>query len=70
MKKSIAVFKQIKAENELAHAYAGYGRLHLQDNRVTQARKYLTMALEIFDRLGTLREPDKIKETLTQLAES
>lgn len=67
--KSIAVFNQIKAENELAHAYAGYGRLHMQENRVTQARKYLTMALEIFERLGTLLEPDKVKETLTKLAE-
>jgi tetratricopeptide (TPR) repeat protein len=62
--KCIAVLTHIKAENELAHAYAGCGRLHMQENRVSQAREYLTMALEIFERLGTLLEPDKVQETL------
>lgn len=65
--KSIAVLRDIKAENELALAYAGYGRLHDQENRVSLARDYLTMALEIFERLGTLLEPDKVKENLKKL---
>jgi len=67
--KSIAVLREIKAENELALAYAGYGRLHKQQGKVGQARDYLTKALKTFERLGTLIEPDKVKEELSDLAE-
>ncbi len=67
--KSIAVLQEIKAENELALAYAGYGRLHKQKGQIGQAREYLTKALEIFERLGTLIEPDKVREELTELPE-
>ncbi len=67
--KSIAIFREIKAENELAMAYAGYGRLHKQQGEIAQAREYLTKALEIFERLGTLIEPDKVKEELAELPE-
>jgi tetratricopeptide (TPR) repeat protein len=65
--KSIAVLQEIKAENELALAYAGYGRLHKQKGKIAKAREYLTKALEIFERLGTLIEPDKVREELTKL---
>jgi class 3 adenylate cyclase/tetratricopeptide (TPR) repeat protein len=64
---SIAVLRAIKAENELALAYAGYGRLHRQQGNITQAREYLTQALEIFERLGTLGEPDKVRQALAEL---
>jgi tetratricopeptide (TPR) repeat protein len=64
---SIAILQQIKAENELALAYAGYGRLHRQQGHVEQAREYLTRALAIFERLGTLGEPDKVRQTLAIL---
>ncbi len=67
--KSIAVLREIQAENELALAYAGYGRLHKQQGDVTQARAYLTQALEIFERLGTLGEPKKVQQTLAALPE-
>jgi len=65
--KSIAVLQEIKAENELALAYAGYGRLQKQQGKIGQAREYLTKALEIFERLGSLIEPDKVKEELAKL---
>ncbi len=65
--KSMAVLQEINAENELALAYAGYGRLHKQKGQTAQAREYLTKALEIFERLGTLIEPDKVREELTGL---
>jgi len=65
--KSIAVLREIQAENELALAYAGYGRLHKQQGDVTQARAYMTQALEIFERLGTLGEPEKVQQTLAAL---
>jgi len=65
--RSIAIFQEIKAENELAMAYAGYGRFHKQQGNVADCREYLTKALEIFDRLGTLNEPDKVREELAEL---
>jgi tetratricopeptide (TPR) repeat protein len=66
---SIAVFQEIKAENALAMAYAGYGRLHKQQGNTERAREYLTQALEIFERLDTLIEPDKVREQLEDLPE-
>ncbi len=65
--RSIAVLQEIKAENEVALAYAGYGRFHKQQGNTTQAREYLTKALEIFERLGTLIEPDKVRQELAGL---
>jgi hypothetical protein len=51
----------------LAHSYAGYGRLHKQQRRIPEAREYLTRALEIFVRLGTLIEPDRVRRELAEL---
>jgi len=69
LEKSIAIFREIKAENELAMAYAGYGRLHKKQGEIARAREYLTKALEILERLGTLIEPDKVREELAGLPE-
>jgi tetratricopeptide (TPR) repeat protein len=66
---SIAVLRAIKAENELALAYAGYGRLHRQQGHIAPARDYLTRALAIFERLGTLGEPDRVRQVLAELPE-
>ena len=60
-------FSEIKAENELALAYAGFGRLQKKQGEIARARHYLTKALEIFERLGTPSEPDKVREELTSL---
>jgi tetratricopeptide (TPR) repeat protein len=68
--KSIAIFQEIKAENNLAMAYAGYGRLHKQQGEIVQAREYLTKALEIFERLGTPTEPEKVREILAKMPEA
>jgi len=65
--KSIVVLRELKAENELALAFAGYGRYHKKKGQIAQAREYLTKALEIFERLGTLIEPDKVREELAEL---
>jgi tetratricopeptide (TPR) repeat protein len=65
--KSIAVLRKIKAENELALAYSGYGRFHKQHGNIAEAREYLNKALEIFERLGTLLEPDKVRKELGEL---
>ncbi|MGD9181241.1 MAG: adenylate/guanylate cyclase domain-containing protein [Desulfobacterales bacterium] len=65
--KSTVIFQEIKAENELALAYAGYGRLLKEHGEIAQAREYLTNALDIFERLGTLIEPEKVREILAEL---
>ena len=64
---AISVLCDIEAEGELALAYVGYGRLHRQQGRIAQARDYFTRALSIFERLGTLVEPDKVRAELAVL---
>ncbi len=49
-------------ENELAPAYLGYGRYQKMQGNFEKAREYLTRALDILERLGTLIEPEKIKK--------
>jgi tetratricopeptide (TPR) repeat protein len=65
--KALRVFLKIKAENELALTYEGYGRLYKQQGNIRKAKEYLTEALETFVRLGTLNEPEKVKEELAEL---
>jgi len=65
--KSTAILRAINAENELALAYAGYGRLQKRQGRIVDARNDLTRALEIFERLGTLIEPDNVRRELAEL---
>jgi tetratricopeptide (TPR) repeat protein len=64
---SIGILGQIKAENELGLACAGLGRLHAREGNTTRARRFLTRALAIFERLGTLGEPDRIRREVTAL---
>ena len=68
--KSIAIFREIKAENEMALSYVCYGRIHKKQNKIAKAREYLMKALEIFERLCTLIEPDRVKEELAGLPET
>jgi tetratricopeptide (TPR) repeat protein len=65
--KAISICREIKAENQLALAYAGLGRFHKLQGDVAAARQYLKQALEIFERLGTLLEPDKVRKELALL---
>ncbi|MGW8321939.1 MAG: adenylate/guanylate cyclase domain-containing protein, partial [Thermodesulfobacteriota bacterium] len=64
---SIAIFRDLKAESALAHAHAGFGRYHREQGNTQQAREHLNKALEIFDRLGVHREPEKLREELSAL---
>jgi tetratricopeptide (TPR) repeat protein len=63
---SIPVLRDIHAENELALAYAGYGRLHKGYGRMAEAAGCFTDALKLFDRLGNAGEADRVR---TELAE-
>ncbi len=64
---SVSINREIKAENELALDYSGMGRYHKQQGNVQEARKYLTDALVIFERLGHLTEPAKVRNELAEL---
>jgi class 3 adenylate cyclase/tetratricopeptide (TPR) repeat protein len=66
-KKSIEVFRKITSENELALAYTGSGHFFKQQGNTDMAKEYLTKALEIFERLGTLREPDAVRKELNEI---
>jgi tetratricopeptide (TPR) repeat protein len=65
--RAISIFRETKAENELGLACAGYGQLYKKQGNVANAGDYLRQALEIFDRLGTLIEPDKVRQELAEL---
>jgi len=65
--RSIAILRELQAENELALAYAGYGRLHKRLGRIAEARDYLTRALQVFERLGGLVELAEVRTDLTEL---
>ncbi|EFK10356.1 adenylate and Guanylate cyclase catalytic domain protein [delta proteobacterium NaphS2] len=67
---AISICREIKAENLLALAYGGLGRWYRLKGNAAAARDYLNRALEIFERLGTLLEPDKVREELAQLPEA
>ena len=64
---AVGVLSAIGAENELALAHAGYGRLDAERGDQDGARRHLTVALEIFERLGTLGEPDQVRKDLAGL---
>jgi len=67
---AIAIFQDIKAEFDLALAYAGLGRCYGKKGDVVVARDYLNRALEILERLDILLEPDKVRAELAQLPEA
>jgi tetratricopeptide (TPR) repeat protein len=68
--KAVSIFSEIKTENDLALAYSGMGRFHKQQGNTEQARESLSKALEIFVRLGSLLEPDKVRKELAELPET
>jgi tetratricopeptide (TPR) repeat protein len=65
--KSNDILQEIKAESILPLSYAGYGRYHKKRGNTELAREYLTKALEILERLGTLIGPEKIRKELAAL---
>jgi tetratricopeptide (TPR) repeat protein len=65
---SMGILNKLHARNELALAYAGHGRFQRQLGQIAEARDSFTRALEIFERLGTLGEPDKVRAELAELS--
>jgi hypothetical protein len=61
------VLEGIQAENELALAHGGCARLLCDQGRIESAREHLGRALKILERLGTLREPERVRRDLAAL---
>jgi len=68
LKKSVAILQKIKAAPYLARAYAGYGRYYNNQGQIRHAKEYFTKSLEIFERLGDLIEPEKIRKEMVDLS--
>ena len=54
LKRSLSIFKEIKAENEMAMALMDYGRLCKAQCNEVAANKCFNTALGIYKRLGTI----------------
>ena len=59
--------KKVGAKNELAKSYFCLGRLYKEKGEKDKAKEYLTQALHIFEKLGTLHEPEKAMKILRDL---
>ncbi|HVO45453.1 MAG TPA: AAA family ATPase [Steroidobacteraceae bacterium] len=64
---SIRLLQQCSAEPELARAYECYGRLRERFGDIAGARDYLSRALEKYERLEMLIEPDSVRRKLATL---
>ena len=64
---SIRIFKEIGAKNELAKSYLSLGRLYKEKGERDKAKNYVTQALHIFEKLGTLHEPEKARKMIGDL---
>lgn len=67
LKKSVAILQEIKAAPFLARAYAVYGRYYNNQGQIRHAKEYLTKALSIFEQLGDLTKPEKIRKEIADL---
>jgi class 3 adenylate cyclase/tetratricopeptide (TPR) repeat protein len=64
---SMSIADEIRSENELALACAGYGRFLRKIGRITEAREYMIKALNILCRVNTPVEQDKIQREIAEL---
>jgi class 3 adenylate cyclase len=63
----LACLQEIDAPYPLALTLASYGRFCALQGNTSEAREYLSKALEIFERLGTLIELGKVRKELAEL---
>lgn len=62
LKRSVSIFHEIKAENEMATAIVDYGRLCKAQSDEVAANKLFKKALGIYKRLGTIISKDAIEK--------
>ena len=64
----VRILEKVGARNELAKALAARGGLQGAAGDLISARKLLESALAIFEELGTLDEPPRVRAALAALA--
>jgi tetratricopeptide (TPR) repeat protein len=64
--RSIQILTAIRAEHELARAYAGYARLQRRLGAEAESRRYLTEALDLFTRLRDIVDPELVEFGLSR----
>jgi len=67
IEESIKILKKVGANSELAKGYFSLGKLCMAKGERVKAKKYVTQALKLFEKLGTLHEPEKVREVLKNL---
>jgi tetratricopeptide (TPR) repeat protein len=67
LERAVATLRDVKAVHELAHTYAGYGRLHKNQGRPAEARDHFTRAVAIFEGLSCVGEAEKVGSELAQV---
>jgi len=67
IKDSIKILKKAGTKNELAISYFSLGKLFKEKGEKDKAKKHVTQALNLFEKLGTLHEPEKVREVLKDL---
>lgn len=65
--RSIALLRPMGNRGFLGLAHAGYGRLHRRLGNIAEARAHYTRALGIFEEIGHLLEPGRIRGELAAL---
>ncbi len=65
--RALALFRAMRAENEVALTQAAYGRVLKEQECFAEARRRLTEALHTFERLGTLVQPERVRAELAAL---
>jgi len=64
---AVSILEDVGAPNELAKAMAARAELHRAAGDVATARKLLDGALALFEELGTLDEPPRVRAALAAL---
>ena len=67
---SVALVTDMGAEDALARAWLALGRLRSAQGRQDEARQLWTKALATFERLGSLREPERVRRLIGALPAS
>jgi tetratricopeptide (TPR) repeat protein len=65
--RSLTFLAETNARPELALTLASYGRFHRQQSKTADAQRCFEQALAMFEELGTLVEPDRVRAELAGL---
>jgi hypothetical protein len=67
LRRAHSIFEQIHARNDLAKTLVAQALVEVRRGAPGQARRLLDEAAGIFERLGTIDEPDRVRAALRSL---